>query len=61
MVKNTPCIAGDVGSIPGQGPKIPHAAEQLSPWAAILSPGATTRVWMQQRAHMAQQRPNTSR
>ena len=31
VVKNPPCNAGDVGSIPGQGTKIPYAAEQLSP------------------------------
>ena len=34
MVKNLPCHAGDVGLIPGQGTKIPRAAEQLSPRAA---------------------------
>ena len=34
MVKSLPCNAGDVGSIRGQGTKIPHAAGQLSPWAA---------------------------
>ena len=28
--KNLPAIAGDTGSIPGQGPKIPHAKGQLS-------------------------------
>ena len=33
MVKNLPSNAGDVGSIPGQGTKIPHAAGQLSPHA----------------------------
>ena len=31
MVKNPPSNAGDAGSIPGQGTKIPHAAGQLSP------------------------------
>ena len=31
MVKNPPYNAGDVGSIPGQVSKIPHAAGQLSP------------------------------
>ena len=41
VVKNLPCNAGDVGSIPGQGTKIPHAAGQLSPWA-------TTRVLVPQ-------------
>jgi len=30
MVKNLPCNAGDMGSIPGQGTKIPHTVEQLS-------------------------------
>ena len=30
MVKNTPCNVGNLGSIPGQGTKIPHAEEQLS-------------------------------
>ena len=30
MVKNPPSNTGDVGSIPGQGAKIPHAAGQLS-------------------------------
>ena len=31
MVKNLPCNAGDMGSIPGQGTKIPDVLEQLSP------------------------------
>ena len=30
MVKNLPCNAGDMGSIPGQGTEIPRVAEQLS-------------------------------
>ena len=30
MVKNSPCNAGDMGSLPGWGTKIPQAAEQLS-------------------------------
>ena len=30
VVNNPPCNAGDVGSIPGRGTKIPHAAEHLS-------------------------------
>ena len=33
VVKNLPYNAGDVGLIPGQGTKIPHAAGQLSPRA----------------------------
>ena len=31
MVKNLPSNTGDTGLIAGQGTKIPHAAEQLSP------------------------------
>ena len=31
MVKNPPSNAGDTGSIPGPGTKIPHATGQLSP------------------------------
>ena len=31
VVKNLPSNAGDVGSIPGWGTKIPHAAGQLIP------------------------------
>ena len=34
MVKNPPSNAGDAGSIPGQGTKIPHAMGQLNPHAA---------------------------
>ena len=30
MIKNLPCNAGDMGSIPDQGTKIPHPVEQLS-------------------------------
>ena len=30
MVKNLPCDAGDVGSIPGWGTKSPHTTEQLN-------------------------------
>ena len=33
VVKNPPSNAGDLGSIPGRGTKIPHAAGQLSPCA----------------------------
>ena len=31
VVKNLPYNAGDMGSIPGQGTKIPHVVGQLSP------------------------------
>ena len=33
VVKNLPSNAGDPGSIPGRGTKIPYAAAQLSPRA----------------------------
>ena len=33
VIKNPPSDARDVGSIPGRGTKIPHAAGQLSPRA----------------------------
>ena len=33
VIKNPPVSAGDLGSIPGRGTKIPRAAGQLSPCA----------------------------
>ena len=38
VVKNLPCNAKDMGSIPGQGTKIPHATEQLSLCAITTEP-----------------------
>ena len=38
VVKNLSCNAGDTGSIPGWGTKIPHAAGQLSLRAATTEP-----------------------
>ena len=38
MVKDLPANSGDVGSIPGQGTEIPHAAGQLSTRAATREP-----------------------
>ena len=38
MVKNPPSNAGDSGSIPGQGTKIPHAVGQLSLSTATAEP-----------------------
>ena len=38
MVKNPPPNVEDVGLIPDQGTKIPHAVEQLSPHAATREP-----------------------
>ena len=49
MVKNPPSNSGDVGSIPGQGTKIPHAVEQQS-----LHTTTTELAWLNKRAHMPQ-------
>ena len=38
VLKSPPCNAGDTGSIPGRGTKIPHAAEQLNPRATTTEP-----------------------
>ena len=52
VVKNPPSNAGDMGLIPGQGTKIPHALGQLSPCTAtreasspqVLSPHSTRKT-----------------
>ena len=49
VVKNLPSNAGDVGSIPGQGPKIPHTTGQLSPCTTT-----TELVSLNERARMPQ-------
>ena len=38
VVKNLPSNAGDAGSIPGQGTKVPHVAGQLSLRTATTEP-----------------------
>ena len=43
VVKNLPCNAGDMSSIPGRGNKTPHAAEQLSLHTPTTEHSATTR------------------
>ena len=52
VAKNLPSNAGDMGSIPGQGTKIPHATGQLSP-----RPTTTESTHRSKRSHMLQQRP----
>ena len=52
VVKNLPSKAEDMGSIPGQGTKIPHATGQLSP-----RPTTTESMHRSKRSHMLQQRP----
>ena len=38
VVKNLPSNAGDAGSIPGRGTKIPHTVGQVSPRATTTEP-----------------------
>ena len=38
LVKNPPCIVGNLGSIPGQGTEISHTKEQLNPHTATTEP-----------------------
>ena len=54
MIKNLPCNAGDVGSIPGLGSKIPYPMEHLDPNTSTTKPTATTRasVHHSERSHM---------
>ena len=45
VVENPPSNAGDMGSNPGQGTKIPHAQGQLDPCVPqLLSPPVTTKI-----------------
>ena len=58
VVKNLPSNAGDMGSIPGQGTKIPHVTGQLP------SPRATTRekpARHNERSCMPQLRPDLAK
>ena len=56
VVKNPPSNAGDAGSIPSQGTKIPHAAGQLSPRAATTEPSCRN-----ERSRMPQLRPDATK
>jgi len=42
VFKNPPCNAGDMGSIPGVGTKIPHASGQLNPCDTMESQHVAT-------------------
>ena len=63
MIKKQSCNARVVGSIPGWGTKISHAAEQLSPHAAIRESVSLTggACMMQGRASALQLRSNTAK
>ena len=61
VVKNLPCIEGDMDSTPGQGTKIPQGMEQPSPLATIhvlqrkIPHGVTITI----KTRMQQLRPDT--
>ena len=44
MVKNLPCNAGDVGSIPGQGTKNPRAPTREPVYRKLQSPRDATKT-----------------
>ena len=50
MVKNLPANTWDAGSSPGPG-KIPHAMEQLSPYATTTEPTRLGPVFCNKRSH----------
>ena len=56
MVKNLPCNAGDMGSIPGRGTQIPHVMGQLSLHTSRQNPCATVK-----RSHVAQPGPSAAK
>ena len=55
--------AGDLGLIPVQGTKIPHAMEQLSPHTPTLEPAHHNKRshTMQRRSHESQLRPEAGK
>ena len=68
VVKNLPCKAGDMDSIPGWRTKIPCATRPLSPGAQLLNPRAQESVrhsegscTMQQGPHVLQLRPDAAK
>ena len=62
VVKNSPCNAGDSGSIPGWGTKILHAVEQLSPSTTTTVCAPQWKIYMtQQRSRMPQLRPRAAK
>ena len=44
VIKNSPSNAGDVGSIPARGTKIPHATGQLSPCTTTTEPAPQVEI-----------------
>ena len=61
-VKNLPCTAGDMGSIPGRGTNIPQVVEQPRPMLQLLSPNDLEPVSMcHKRSCVPQPRPSTAK
>ena len=54
MVKNPLSYAGDMGLIPSQGTKIPHATEELNQTLQLESSRVTTTESARSRAHALQ-------
>ena len=48
MVKNLTCKAGDIGTIPGRGNKIPYTMWQVSPSSQLLSLHHSERIHVPQ-------------
>ena len=61
LVQNPPSSAGDVGSTPGQGTKIPHAVGQLNLQAATTETTHSRACVPQQRSHVPQPGPDTAK
>ena len=58
VVRNPPSNAGDVGSIPGQGARIPHATGHLGPCATTAEPvHSRARTPQLERLHAATTEP----
>ena len=51
VVKNQPANAGDTGSIPSWGTKIPHAVEQLSLCTTTTEPVHLEFMLLKKRSH----------
>ena len=60
MVKNPPCNAEEVGSIPGQRTRPPQAVEKLSPRLETTEPRPES-SWHQWISCMPQLRPDTAK
>ena len=51
MVEGLPANAGDVGSVPHLGTKIPHTTGQLGPFSTVTEPARLELVLYNERSH----------